>query len=147
MAFRTTVTDLLFKILNFVHRSIRRASGGRLLDRLGSMSVVELRTTGRNSGEQRTTMLTSPVHDDERVVLVASKGGDERDPDWYRNLVADPDVEITIDGAMAKMTARTATDEEQTKLWPEIVRTYKGYGRYQDKSERNIPVVICTPAE
>jgi deazaflavin-dependent oxidoreductase (nitroreductase family) len=147
MAFRTTATDWLFKILNFVHRTIRRMSGGHLLDRLASMSVVELHTTGRHSGIRRTTMLTSPVHDDERVVLVASKGGDDRDPDWYRNLVADPNVEITIEGTTAEMRARTATDDEKAELWPDIVKAYKRYASYETRSTRNIPVVICTPVE
>lgn len=135
----------MFKTLNLVHRGVRRASGGRLLDRLGSMSVVELHTTGRTSGKQRTTMLTSPVHDDERVVLVASKGGDERDPDWYRNLVADPVVEVTIGGTTAMMTARTASADEKAAVWPAIVEAYKSYGGYEDKTDRDIPVVICTP--
>lgn len=146
MDFRAAAVDLFFKFLNFVHRSIRRLSRGHLLDSLASMAVVELHTTGRRSGLQRTTMLTSPVHDGERVVLVASKGGDDRDPDWYHNLVADPDVEITIDGATAKMSARTATDEEKADLWPEIVRAYKRYANYERKTDRSIPVVICTHA-
>ena len=146
MDFGTTVTDGLFKTLNFVHRSVSRASGGRLLGSLGSMPVVELRTTGRRSGKRRATMLTTPISDDERVVLVASKGGDDRDPDWYRNLVADPEVELTIDGDTRRMTARTATADEKAEMWPTIVEVYKGYAGYQEKTNREIPVVICTPS-
>lgn len=136
----------MLKTVNFVHRSVLRVSGGRLLSSLGSMPVVELQTIGRKSGKRRTTMLTTPASDDERVVLVASKGGDDRDPDWYRNLVADPEVELTIDGDTKKMTARTATDDEKADLWPTIVEAYKGYAGYQEKTDREIPVVICVPA-
>ena len=67
-------------------------TGGRWPNILFGMPGVELHTIGRKSGEPRTTMLTTPIHDDSRVVLVASKGGDDRDPQWYRNLVANPDV-------------------------------------------------------
>ena len=62
------------------------------------MPVVELHTVGRKSGQPRSTMLTAPVTEGDRVVLVASKGGDDRDPDWYRNLIAHPDIELTMAG-------------------------------------------------
>jgi len=109
------------------------------------MPVVELRTVGRRTGQTRTTMLTSPLHDEMRVVLVASKGGDARDPQWYGNLTAHPDVEILIDGETRKLRARAASASETAELWPQIVAAYKGYGGYQNKTERAIPVVICEP--
>jgi deazaflavin-dependent oxidoreductase (nitroreductase family) len=56
---------------------------------------VELHTTGRKSGKAYSTMLTTPVHDEQRTVLVASKGGSQDHPDWYKNLVANPDVLLT----------------------------------------------------
>jgi deazaflavin-dependent oxidoreductase (nitroreductase family) len=92
-------------------------------------------------------MLTSPIHDSERIVLVASKGGDDRDPEWYRNLVVDPHVEITLGGVTKPYIARTATSEQKSALWPEIVKAYKGYSSYQRRTSRDIPVVICTPSE
>ncbi len=109
------------------------------------MPAVELRTVGRKSGKPRATMLTAPIVDGERVVLVASKGGDDRDPDWYRNLAAHPDIELTIAGERRSMQARTASAEEKADLWPKIVAAYKGYGGYQQKTNRDIPVVICDP--
>jgi deazaflavin-dependent oxidoreductase (nitroreductase family) len=138
-----TIMDIVTKNMSRTHRAILRISGGRVLNTAFGMQVVELRTIGRKSGQPRTTMLTSPVNDDQRVVIVASKGGDDRDPDWYRNLSANPDVEITIGGATRKLRARTATAEEKTELWPQIVAAYKGYGGYQKKTTRDIPVVIC----
>jgi deazaflavin-dependent oxidoreductase (nitroreductase family) len=109
------------------------------------MAAVELHTIGRTSGQTRTTMLTSPVNDGTRVVLVASKGGDDRDPQWYRNLTANPDVEVVIGGATRKMRARTASPEEKAALWPDIVAAYKYYDSYQKRADRDIPVVICEP--
>jgi deazaflavin-dependent oxidoreductase (nitroreductase family) len=112
------------------------------------MAPVELSTIGRKTGQPRLTMLTSPLYDDTRVVLIASKGGDDRDPQWYRNLSANPAVEVTIDGTTRKMRARTASPEEKATLWPDIVAAYKGYAGYEKRSARDIPVVICeaTPA-
>jgi deazaflavin-dependent oxidoreductase (nitroreductase family) len=146
MDVKRTAIDLGMKAMNLTHRGVIALSGGRLGRRLGSMPVVELHTTGRTSGKRRSTMLTAPIHDDQRVVLVASKGGDDRDPDWYRNLVADPNVELTIDGTTRPMVARTASPEEKQELWPQIVEAYRGYAGYQRRTERDIPVVICEPA-
>jgi len=127
------------------HRFILRVSGGRILNTAFGMPAVELRTIGRKTGQQRATMLTSPVNDANRVVVVASKGGDDRHPQWYGNLTANPDVEIVIRGETRKLRARTATAEEKAELWPQIVKAYKGYGGYQEKTDRDIPVVICEP--
>jgi deazaflavin-dependent oxidoreductase (nitroreductase family) len=140
---RNKMVDAGFKVMNGVHRSLFAATGGRFPRTLLGMASVELRTIGRKSGQVRTTMLTSPVHDDTRVVLVASKGGDDRDPQWYRNLLANPDVEIFIDGSTRKMRARTASSEEKAALWPDIVAAYKWYDSYQKRADRDIPVVIC----
>jgi deazaflavin-dependent oxidoreductase (nitroreductase family) len=142
---RNKVVDVGFKVMNGVHRGIFAATGGRYPRTLLGMAAVELRTIGRKSGQTRTTMLTSPIHDDSRVVLVASKGGDDRDPQWYRNLSANPDVEILIDGSSRKMRARTASPEEKAALWPDIVAAYKSYDSYQKRADRDIPVVICEP--
>ena len=145
MGFRDRLTDLLMKALNAVHRGVLIVSGGRVGRTIGSMPAVELHTIGRSSGKRRSTMLTAPVHGNGRYVLVASKGGDDRNPQWYLNLVANPDVELTVDGTTVPMRARTASAEEKAELWPGIVATYRGYAGYQHKTERDIPVVICEP--
>ena len=145
MSLQQTITDIGGKVMSRSHRTILRLSGGKILNSAFGMPAVELHTIGRTTGKKRSTMLTSPVHDDNRVVLVASKGGDDRDPQWYGNLTANPDVEITIGGVTRPFRARTATAEEKSELWPQIVSAYKGYGGYQEKTQRNIPVVICEP--
>jgi deazaflavin-dependent oxidoreductase (nitroreductase family) len=139
------VADLGMKGMNLAHRLVLRASGGRLLSSPMGMPTVELTTTGRRSGQPRAVLLTSPIHDEGRVVLVASKGGDDRHPDWYRNLVANPEVTVGIAGTTRTMTARTATPEEKAEMWPQVVTSYKGYASYQQRTSRDIPLVICEP--
>lgn len=142
---RQALADFGFKTMNQLHRSILRVTGGRVLNRPFGMPVVELTTVGRRSGRRRTTMLTAPIVDGERVVLVASKGGDDRDPDWFRNLLAHPEVDLTLEGRTRQMRARRATPEEKATLWPQVVAAYKGYGGYQARTRRDIPVVVCDP--
>ncbi len=139
------IKDELFKLGTGFHRAVFRASKGKVFGRAGGMPVVELTTTGRKSGKPRATMLTAPVVDGDRVVLVASYGGDDRNPAWYLNLTANPEVTVTTGGSTRTMVARTASAEEKAELWPQITATYKGYAGYQTKTDRPIPVVICDP--
>jgi deazaflavin-dependent oxidoreductase (nitroreductase family) len=145
MSAQQTVVDLMAKGMNVFHRSLLAVSGGRLGATAKGMHVVELHTTGRKSGQRRSVMLTCPIYEPDRVVIIASKGGDDRHPDWYRNLVAQPAVELTEGGVTRPMRARTASLEEKAALWPAIVEANKGYEGYQKRTERDIPVVICEP--
>jgi deazaflavin-dependent oxidoreductase (nitroreductase family) len=139
MGVRESVIDLI----NRTHRALFDASKGRIGGgRLLGMPVVQLTTTGRKSGEARRTMLTSPFQDDERIVLVASFGGAAHHPAWYLNLRADPNVTVTMQGRTREMVARTASPAERDELWPQILKTYKGYDSYRERTEREIPVVI-----
>jgi deazaflavin-dependent oxidoreductase (nitroreductase family) len=139
------MNDFGHRLINRVHRGLLRISGGRIGSRFGSMPVVELHTIGRTSGERRSAMLTAPVHEDGRYVLVASKGGDPRHPSWYLNLVANPEVELRVGGRTIPMHARTATPAERADLWPRITRAYRGYAGYQRRTAREIPLVVCEP--
>jgi deazaflavin-dependent oxidoreductase (nitroreductase family) len=134
-----------WKILNGLHKGALRMTGGRWPATLRGMPAVELETVGRRTGQARTSMLTSPLHSENRVVLVASRGGADHNPSWYVNLAANPDVKVTMYGKTRPMRARTASPEEKAALWPEIVAVYKQYDGYQQRSSRDIPVVICEP--
>ncbi|TAM71685.1 MAG: nitroreductase family deazaflavin-dependent oxidoreductase [Microbacteriaceae bacterium] len=147
MSFRNRMTDVAMKSLNASHRALVAVSGGRVGWSIGSVTVVELHTVGRTTGKRRATMLNSPVHDHGRYCLVASKGGDDRHPQWYLNLLANPDVELSVRDKTMPMRARRATAEERAELWPAIVKSYHGYAEYQKKTTREIPVVICEPRE
>ena len=139
------LVDVWMKGMNAFHRGLMVASGGRLGSNIMGMTAVELHVTGRTSGRRRSVMLTAPIYESGRVVLVASKGGDERHPEWYRNLVANPDVELTAGRSTRPMRAHTADPTERAELWPRIVAAYRGYADYQRRTDREIPVVVLTP--
>lgn len=131
--------------LSRFHRWVIRVTGGRFGWRIGGMPTVELHTTGRRTGQPRTTVLSAPILEADRVVLVASLGGSDRNPAWYLNLVANPDAVIELRDRRREVRARTATPEERAKLWPRITAAYPGYAAYQRRTQREIPVVICEP--
>ena len=141
------LTDALMVGMNLLHRAVLALTGGRIGWKLGPMTAVELHTVGRRSGKRRSTMLSAPISDDGRIVLVASKGGDDRHPQWYQNLVTNPEVELRVRDTTRRMRARTASPAEKAELWPTIVRVNPGYAGYQRKTDRDIPVVICEPLE
>jgi deazaflavin-dependent oxidoreductase (nitroreductase family) len=145
MGARDTSIDLGFKALNIFHRMVLRASGNRVGSRAFGMSAVELRSVGRRSGLVRSTMLTVPVEYEGALVLVASKGGDDRDPDWLRNVVATPTIQIVKAGKIMDMRARVASSEESERLWPLVVAAYGPYAGYRRRAKRTIPLVICEP--
>lgn len=148
MPLKEVVADTGLKAMNVTHRAILRASRGRLLTSPFGMPAVELTVRGRKSGLPRKTLLTAPIMDSDKVVLVASKGGDDRDPEWFRNLVADPQVELKIiaTGEVRRLRARVAGSEEKAAMWPAIVAAYRGYAGYQKRTDRDIPVVVCEAA-
>jgi deazaflavin-dependent oxidoreductase (nitroreductase family) len=142
---RTTPRDVLHKVSTRIHRAIFRASKGRIFGKAFGMPIAELVTTGRRSGKERSTMLAVPVSEGDRLVLVASFGGDERNPAWYLNLRDNPEVRVTTAGSTRAMFARTANEEERDELWPQITSVFEGYARYQERTQRPIPVVILEP--
>ena len=140
-----TLGDRAIVILSGFHRWVIRVTRGRLGWRIAGMRSVILHTIGRRSGLPRTTVLSAPIIEPARVVLVASKGGSDRHPAWYLNLVAHPDVVIDLRDDRRALRARTATPEEKAELWPRVTAAYPGYARYQERTRRDIPVVICEP--
>jgi deazaflavin-dependent oxidoreductase (nitroreductase family) len=147
MSIVSSAKDFFFARLfaNGFHKRLFKSSNGRFGSVGFGMPVVMLTTTGRKSGKRRETMLTSPVQDGDKIVLVASWGGDDRHPTWYLNLRDEPKVEVMFKGSTRPMTARTATPEEKAELWPRITAKYRGYGGYQKRTDRDIPVVILEP--
>ncbi len=120
-------------------------SGGRVGGRfLRGAPVCLLTTTGRKSGEPRTTPLLYLKHGDQ-VVVVASQGGMPKHPQWYLNLQATPECEVQIRKATLRLRARTASPEERTALWPKLLEMYSDFEDYQSWTDRVIPVVILEP--
>lgn len=103
-----------------------------------------LTTTGRTSGEPYTTPL---IYGDDGpdYVVVASNGGADAHPDWYRNLEANPDVEIQVENEVMPGTAHTAAAEERPRLWAMMADIWPDYDSYANRTDREIPVVVIIP--
>ena len=140
-------SDRFLKTMNGVHKGLLRLSGGRLGWTAADMPVLELTTTGRRSGRPRPVMLTSPLMDGDRIVIVASKGGEDTHPAWFLNLREDPQVTVSMKGAPGvSMLASIASPWERDRLWPIVVDEQARYGGYQENTEREIPLVLLEPA-
>ncbi|MEJ6629212.1 MAG: nitroreductase/quinone reductase family protein [Ilumatobacteraceae bacterium] len=138
-------SDRMLKTMNGIHRVILGVSRGKAGWTAGKMPVLELTTIGRKSGEPRSCLLTSPLQENGEIVIVASRGGDDHHPAWYLNLLETPQVQVSYKGAPHKiMTARTANSEERARMWPIVAGAYKGYAGYQEKTSREIPLVILS---
>jgi deazaflavin-dependent oxidoreductase (nitroreductase family) len=134
--------------MNSAHRCLLKVSGERLGWTAADMPVLELTTIGRKSGKPRSVMLTSPHQDGDVIVIVASKGGADHHPNWFLNLRDNPRVVVTMqDSADRKMNARVANREERERLWPTITSDFTNYAGYQDKTDREIPLVMLEPAD
>jgi deazaflavin-dependent oxidoreductase (nitroreductase family) len=136
------------KALNSFHRGLLKLSGGWVGWRVRGMPVLELTTQGRTSGRPRTVILTSPVQQGDTIVAVASRGGDDRHPDWFLNLRDHPDVQVAMAGQPSRpMHARVATPEERAALWPRVTAAHHGYATYQTRTDREIPLVLLESAD
>jgi deazaflavin-dependent oxidoreductase (nitroreductase family) len=105
-------------------------------------TTLLLTTTGRRSGEKRTTPLIYREAGDGRYAIVASKGGADEPPAWFLNLEAAPEVEGQVRDDVFAARARVASPDEKQQLWPALVATWPDYDAYQAKTDREIPVVL-----
>jgi deazaflavin-dependent oxidoreductase (nitroreductase family) len=106
----------------------------------GTTTLI-LTTTGRRSGEERSTPLIYQRHGDDYLV-VASKGGSPQPPAWYLNLQANPEVRVQVKGDRFAARARTARPDEKPELWQTMTAAWPAYDEYQTKTDREIPVVV-----
>jgi deazaflavin-dependent oxidoreductase (nitroreductase family) len=104
-------------------------------------TILILTTTGRKSGEERSTPLIYRDHGDDYVV-VASKGGAPAHPAWYLNLSEQPEVTVQVKADRFPARARTATSEERPELWELMAEAWPQYNDYQKKTDREIPLVV-----
>lgn len=124
-----------------MHAAVYRAFRGRLVDRALGCDIVLLETRGRKTGRPHEVPLFA-FHDGPRLVVIASRGGNDRPPAWYLNLLADPEVQVRIDGTSHAMRARVATGAERARLWRLSAEAYPGYETYRGRTRREIPVVV-----
>jgi len=140
---KAKVKDVLARAVTTLHTQVYKRTGGKVGAKVGKTTMGLLTTTGRKSGQPRTTPLNI-VADGDRWLLVASYGGDDRDPQWFKNLQSNPQATIQFGGETIAVRATVASDEEKKALWPKVVDSYKGYEGYQRKTSRDIPVVVLT---
>jgi deazaflavin-dependent oxidoreductase (nitroreductase family) len=140
----STLLAWALKYFALAHIAVYRRTNGRLGAKLLWFPAALLTTTGRKSGQPRTTA-TLYLRDGPKVVLPASFGGRNTDPMWYLNLQANPLVLVQVRNEHLAMTARDATDEERRRYWPVLIRLYPPYKNYRDAADRVIPLVVCEP--
>jgi deazaflavin-dependent oxidoreductase (nitroreductase family) len=125
------------------HTAVYRLTGGRVGGKMGSLRILLLTTTGRKTGQPRTVPLVF-FEDGERLVVIASKGGDPRDPLWWENLKHNSAAHVQIGPEQRPTRARLASPEERARLWPRVKRENPAYADYEKRTTREIPVVILT---
>ena len=126
-------------------RSYRETDGEIGHDWRRGSSTLLLTTTGRRSGEPRTTPLIYGRSGDD-YLIVASSGGSDEPPGWFRNLQEQPEVDVQVLGDRFRARARTASDEEKPEMWREMTGQWPAYDDYQRKTDRAIPVVVLERA-
>lgn len=136
---------IVVKLFSHFNVWVYRLSGGRLMNTMLGKPICLVTMTGRKSGQAVTLPLMYVPHGRE-VLLVASLGGAPRHPMWYHNLIANSRVTIQVGSEPRAMTVRQASSEEKQALWPVCVAAFPEYATYQRQTERDIPVMVCSPA-
>lgn len=131
------------KIQSKIHQFVYRISDGKIGSYFGAPTLL-LTTTGRKSGQSRTTPLYY-VEDANQWAVVASNAGSEHHPAWFLNLQAMPSAKIQIREKQFDVQFRVANKEERDRLWSQFVDIFAGYQTYQNETEREMPIVILAP--
>ena len=117
-------------------------SGGTKGMQMRGMPVILLTTVGAKTGKIRKTPLMRVEHDGQ-YAIVASLGGAPKNPVWYYNVKAHPELEIMFGPESHRYRARQVSDDEKRELWPHLLRLYPEFDEYQARTDRNIPVFRC----
>jgi deazaflavin-dependent oxidoreductase (nitroreductase family) len=123
---------------------IYRASRGRVAGRWAHEPILVLTTTGRRSGEWRSTTVLYHA-DGEHLIVIGSNTGSDRPPAWALNLVANPDAEVQIRSERFPVRARVAEGDERAALWAVMNDIYAGFGEYRERTDRDLLVFVLTP--
>lgn len=134
----------LFKRFMQFHVFIYRRSGGKTMGVVRGMPVLLLTTMGNKSGKPRVIPVMY-MRDKDTYVVTASNNGDGKHPGWYINLQANPQAIIEVDNQTLTVTAHTADKETKNRLWPMLVAKAPFFSDYQQKTSRDIPMVILQP--
>jgi deazaflavin-dependent oxidoreductase (nitroreductase family) len=135
----------LLALITAIHRFLYRVSGGRVGARLGRLPFLLLEHRGRKSGRRYEAPLLY-MADGQRFVVVASNAGDDRDPAWWENLKARPETTVQVGPERLPVRARAAEGPERAELWRRLLEGWPEYARYEQRTERPLPVVVLEPA-
>lgn len=127
-----------------LHKRLYRWSNGRIGARMANLPVLLLETVGRKSGESRLNALTYLPWGN-RFVVIASVLGEPRNPAWYLNLRARPELSIQVGARRLAVRAHDAEGEEREAIWRALVALSPDYEQYRERTGRRIPVVVLTP--
>jgi deazaflavin-dependent oxidoreductase (nitroreductase family) len=136
-----------WKVVNAAGRLnilVYRLSGGRIGGKMGKAPILILHHRGRNTGKERATPVLY-LADGNDLVVVGSKGGTDKDPHWFRNLIAGGETEVEVGRDRRRVRPRLAEPAERERLWPRLVDMYPDYAEYQTFTDRTIPVAILEP--
>lgn len=137
-----------FMIKNYTRFNVWvfKKSGGRLLTKFpGGYPICIVGMKGAKTGARREVGLIHIAKGDD-IILIASQGGLEKNPVWYYNIKANPDIDIMIVGGEKKdFVARQVSEAEKAELWPHILSVYPDFDEYQARTDREIPVFLCRP--
>lgn len=134
---RTPFMELFWRM----HRSVFRASGGRIGSRVGPLPVLLLSVRGRKSGVAREVLLNH-IRDGDRYVVFASHAGEEREPPWWLNLRAAGEAEVLLAGERFRVRAREAQGADRDRLWSEATKRDDAFTEYENRTARRIAVVV-----
>lgn len=135
------IGNWIFKQVVQLQVNTYRRTGGKKMGTLRGMPLLLLTTTGRKTGKQRVTPLMY-IRDGENYVITASNRGEDKQPAWYVNLRANPQVRIEVGDKTMDVAAQEANAEEKSHLWPQLVEKAPFFDDYQKKTTRDIPMVI-----
>lgn len=123
-----------------------RANEGRVGGNFEGKVLLLLHTRGAKSGQERINPVAT-VKDGERWVVIASKAGAPTHPDWYYNVVANPQVTVEVGTEKFQALASVAEEPERTRLYDQMVKVMPGFDDYRSNTSRVIPVIVLTPVK
>jgi deazaflavin-dependent oxidoreductase (nitroreductase family) len=135
------MSTLIFRWVTRIHIFLYRLTSGRIGGSMRGFGVLLLTTTGRKTGKRRTTPLGYFEHEGGYVVTASNAGFDQH-PAWYLNLKSNPRVAIQVMSKRMDAVAEIAGPQERSRLWARLIELAPGYARYEERTKREIPMVI-----
>jgi deazaflavin-dependent oxidoreductase (nitroreductase family) len=136
----------LLRVMVPVNIFLYKLTGGAVGGKVRGLPVLLLTTTGRKSGKSRTVPV-GYLSDGDTYVIIASYAGQPKNPAWYFNLQNQPEATIQVKRLQMQVKAETANPEKRGELWARLLQVAPGYASYQEKTDREIPLVILHPVD